>query len=75
MMQKSSTIAASRPLKGLDELEQRLEELFGNSFVPVWRKKPFIEDWEWMSVLDVFEEDDKLVEEADDIFYGHKTQN
>lgn len=57
------TMTAWRPFQELEEMEQRFEDLFGRSFMPVWRRSPSSD--EWMPSIDMYEKDDKLIVKAE----------
>jgi len=54
-----------RPFRGLEELERRFEDIFGQPFLPsVWRRLP-IEERGWAPAIEVFEKEDKFVVKAE----------
>jgi len=54
-----------RPFRGLEELERRFEDIFGQPFLPsVWRRLP-VEERGWAPPIEVFEKEDKFVVKAE----------
>ena len=54
-----------RPFRGLEEMERRFEDIFGQPFLPsVWRRLP-IEARGWAPPIEVFEKEDKFVVKAE----------
>jgi len=54
-----------RPFRELEELERRLEDVFGRPFLPaVWRRLP-MEERGWAPTIEVFEKEDKFVVKAE----------
>ena len=54
-----------RPLRGLEEMERRFDEMFGRPFSPaVWRRFP-LEERGWAPSIDVFDKGDKFVVKAE----------
>jgi len=54
-----------RPFTGLEEMERRLEDIFGRPFLPaVWRRSPMLETG-WAPAIEVFEKEDKFVVKAE----------
>ena len=50
-----------RPMRDLEEVERRFEDIFGRSFLPtVWGRLP-VEQREWAPSIEVFEKEDKFV--------------
>ena len=53
-----------RPLRELEEMERRFEEVLGRPFLPtVWRRLPL--ERGWAPALDVFEKEDRYVVKAE----------
>ena len=54
-----------RPLRELEEMERRFEDIFGRSSLPIlWRRLP-AEERGWAPPIEVFEKEDKFVVKAD----------
>ena len=54
-----------RPLRELDEMTRRFEEMFGRPFLPgTWRRLPLME-MGWVPSIEVFEKEDKFVVKAE----------
>ena len=53
-----------RPLRELEEVERHFEDIFGKSFLPVWRRFP-LEERGWLPAVEVFEKEDKYVVKAE----------
>jgi HSP20 family protein len=54
-----------RPFRELEEMERRLDEVFGRPFRPtLWRRLP-VEVRGWAPAIDVFEKEDKFVVKAE----------
>ncbi len=54
----------SRPFNELEELEHRMEDFFGRSMMPGFRRVPQVEE-DWMPALDVYEKDDRFIVKAE----------
>jgi HSP20 family protein len=66
-LQKSTprgALTAWRPIQELDEIERHFEDLFSQSFQPIWRRMP-VKDGEWMPAIDIFEKNDKFIVKAE----------
>ena len=66
-LQKSTPHGAMttwRPIRELDEIERHFEDLFSQSFLPIWRRMP-VKDGEWIPAIDIFEKNDKFVVKAE----------
>ena len=53
-----------RPLRELEALERRFEDIFGQSLLPAWRRLT-LEEKGWIPAIDVFEKEDKFVVKAE----------
>jgi HSP20 family protein len=54
-----------RPFTGLEDIEQRLENMFGRTLMPTaWRRSPMVE-MGWAPAIEVFEKEDKFVVKAE----------
>jgi HSP20 family protein len=54
-----------RPFRELEDMERRLDEVFGRPFLPaLWRRFP-LEARGWAPAIDVFEKEDKFVVKAE----------
>jgi HSP20 family protein len=49
-----------RPFRELEGLERRFEDVFGQSFMPAWRRLP-LEERGWLPAVEIFEKEDKYV--------------
>jgi len=53
------------PIRELEEMERRFDEVFGRSLLPsIWRRLP-VEQMEWAPAIEVFEKEDKFVVKAE----------
>ena len=53
-----------RPLRELEEMERRFEDIFGRSFPTAWRRLP-AEERGWVPPIEMVEKDDKFVVKAE----------
>ena len=54
-----------RPFREMEEMERRLDEIFGRPFLPrEWRRFP-VEEKEWLPAVEMFEKEDKFVVRAE----------
>jgi HSP20 family protein len=54
-----------RPMRELEEMERRFENIFGRSFLPaIWRRFPAVE-MGWAPAIEVYEKEDKFVVKAE----------
>ena len=54
-----------RPLRELEDMERRFEDIFGRMFLPAaWRRIPVVE-MGWAPAIEVFEKEDKFVVKAE----------
>ena len=54
-----------QPIRAMEEMERRCDEMFGRGFLPsMWRRFP-LEERGWAPALDVFEKEDKFVVKAE----------
>ena len=53
-----------RPFREIEDLERHFGDLFGQPFLPAWRRLP-LEKRGWMPSIDVFEKEDKYVVRAE----------
>jgi HSP20 family protein len=58
-------LAHWRPFRELEEMERRLEDVFGRPFLPaIWRRVPMVE-MGWAPAIEVFEKEDRFVVKAE----------
>ena len=54
-----------RPFEELEDMERRIDEAFGRSFLPrVWRRFPVAEK-EWLPAVEMFEKEDRFIVKAE----------
>lgn len=53
-----------RPYEMMEDKERRFEDLFGRSWLPIWRRVPQAEE-EWMPAVDIYEQGDMLKVKAE----------
>jgi len=60
-IERRNTEAARQPLRDVEEVGRRFEDVFGRPFLPgIWRVFPS-EELVWAPAIDVFEKDDKFL--------------
>ena len=60
---KNNGITQSRPMTELEDMERRLDEMFGGMWPSIWSRLP--EEKSWLPSIDVFEKDGNLVVKAE----------
>ena len=54
-----------RPLRDLEEMERRLEDVFGRSLVPSLWRRPQAPEWGWAPAVEMYEKEDRYVIRAE----------
>jgi HSP20 family protein len=53
------------PFREMEEMERRLEDVFGRTFMPViWRRTP-VEEVGWVPAIEMFEKEDQFIVKAE----------
>ena len=58
-------MSALRPTSVMEDMERRMEDIFGRAWMPIYRRMPQVEEDEWMPAIDVYERGDMFVVKAE----------